>query len=197
VAALDGAIAYAKSLQDSGKPAAVVLVTDGEPQGCKGDSVTGAATAAGGGLPGIKTYVIGVGDSLQKLDTIAQGGGTNQAVIISTTNPSSITGDFVNALGTIRKAALSCNYPLAAPPKGETLDINKVNVQFTPNGGTAQTLNYSASCAGGLGWHYDDPFKPTQILICPNSCTTLLVLGNADGKIDIIFGCTTQGGVPR
>jgi len=58
-----------------------------------------------------------------------------------------------------------------------------------------QTLDYNADCTNGTGWHYDNPSTPTKILICPGSCNTLLA--NANGKIDILFGCATQGGVPH
>jgi hypothetical protein len=192
--ALEGAIAFAKTLEATGKKTAVVLVTDGEPSGC-GSNVGNSATAAGLGLPTMKTYVIGVGDLLTNLDQIAAGGGTNKAVIVSTANPAQISGDFVKVLGGIRSQALSCEYAMGQPPSGETLDINKVNVQFTPKGGAVTTLDYSADCSKGTGWKYDNSANPTKILICPSSCNTLLA--NADGKIDIVFGCKTAGGTPR
>jgi hypothetical protein len=186
--ALQGAIAFAKTLKASGKKTAVVLVTDGEPQGCS-SSAGGSATEAGKGLPDIKTYVIGVGDSLTQLNQIAAGGGTTKAVLISTASPSQITTDFVNALGQIRSQALSCDYGLPPPPNGEVLDVTRVNVQFTPQGGTVQTMEYSENCANGKGWHYDNAASPTKVLICPDSCNTLLA--NANGKISIVFGCRT------
>ena len=192
--ALDGAIAYAKTVQATGKKTALVLVTDGEPNDC-GSSLGSTATAAGSALPDIKTYVIGVGDSLTNLDQIATGGGTMKALIVSTTNPAAISGDFVKALGGIRSEALSCEYPMGQPPNGEMLDINKVNVQFTPKGGMVTTIDYSADCTNGSGWKYDNVAMPTKIIICPTSCNTLLA--NADGKIDIVFGCQTAGGTPR
>lgn len=193
--ALDGAMTFAKSVEATGKKTAVVLVTDGDPQGCTGNTVQAASASAGAGLPGIKTYVIGVGDSLTNLNAIAAGGGTSQAVLVSTANPSAISADFVNALGGIRKQALSCEYPMGQPPNGEMLDINKVNVQFTPAGGMVTTIDYSADCSKGTGWHFDNPANPTKILMCPTSCNTLLA--SADGKIDIVFGCKTVGGTPR
>lgn len=49
--------------------------------------------------------------------------------------------------------------------------------------------------AGDAGWHYDAPSAPARILLCTQSCNE--VLGNAQGKIDIIFGCKTQGGAPK
>jgi len=192
--ALDGAMAYAKTVQMTGKKTAIVLVTDGEPNDCSSD-LASTATAAGGGLPDIKTYVIGVGDSLTNLDQIASGGGTTKALIVSTTNPAAISTDFVTTLGGIRSQALSCEYPMGQPPNGEMLDINKVNVQFTPKGGMVTTIDYSADCSNGSGWKYDNVAMPTKIIICPASCNTLLA--NADGKIDIVFGCQTAGGTPR
>jgi hypothetical protein len=192
--ALDGAIAYAKTFQAMGKKTALVLVTDGEPNDC-GSSLASTAGAAGAALPDIETYVIGVGDSLTALDQIATGGGTMKALIVSTTNPAAISGDFVKALGGIRSQALKCEYAMGQPPNGEMLDINKVNVQFTPKGGMVTTIDYSADCTNGSGWKYDNVAMPTKIIICPTSCNTLLA--NADGKIDIVFGCKTAGGTPR
>ncbi len=194
VPAVTGAITQAKAVQASGKKVAVVLVTDGEPNGCN-STVQGSATAAGTGLPAIRTYVIGVGSQLANLNQIAVGGGTTKAVLLSDANPTQLTTDLVTALGEIRKQALGCDYALPAPPSGEQLDTGRVNVQWTPNGGQTQTLDYSADCATGKGWRYDNPTTPTRILICEQSCTE--VLGNAQGKIDIVFGCKTQGGSPK
>lgn len=194
VPALQGAVQQAQSVAATGKKVAVVLVTDGEPNGCN-SNVQGSSTAAGSGLPQIRTYVIGVGAQLSNLNTIAAGGGTTKAVLIADGNPAQITTDLVTALGEIRKQALGCDYALPAPPSGEQLDTGRVNVQWTPNGGAAQTLDYSADCSSGKGWRYDNPSAPTRILICEQSCTD--VLGNAQGKIDIVFGCKTQGGAPK
>lgn len=194
VPALKGALAQAQQVRAQGKKVSVVLVTDGEPNGCS-SNVQSSATAAGGGLPDIRTYVIGVGSQLANLNTIAAGGGSTKAVLISDANPAQITTDLVTALGEIRKQALSCDYTLPAPPNGEQLDTGKVNVQWTPAGGATRALDYNADCTGGTGWHYDNPSAPTKILICEQSCTE--VLGNAQGKIDIVFGCKTQGGTPK
>jgi hypothetical protein len=194
VPALKGAVAQAQQLRAQGKKVAVVLVTDGEPNGCS-SNVASSATAAGTGLPDVRTYVIGVGDQLANLNSIALGGGSTKAVLISDANPAQITTDLVAALGEIRKQALGCDYALPAPPNGEQLDISRVNVQWTPNGGATQALDYNGDCTGGKGWRYDSASAPTKILICEQSCGE--VLANASGKIDIVFGCKTQGGSPK
>jgi hypothetical protein len=197
--ALQGAIQYAKEVQASAKPGekvVIVLVTDGDPNGCGStpDNVAAAAAAVASTIP---TYVIGVGPDAVKLDTIAKGGGTGSAIMIATSAPSQITSDLEKALGSIKAASLSCNYDLPLPPAGQTLDVAAVNVNYTPGGGGAlTTLPYSASCAAANGWHYDDPASPKQIVMCPSICATL-EHDTSGGSVDIVFGCATVGDKPR
>ncbi len=195
--ALQGAVSYGKTLQAATPDVkvVVVLVTDGEPSGCQStvDSVSAAAAASAATIP---TYVIGVGDALTSLNAVALSGGTKQAVIVSTTNPANISADFGAAIADIRQRALSCDYALPSAPAGESFDLNKVNVQFTPGGAaTGATLAYNKDCAGGAGWHYDDANAPTKIAVCPSSCDALKK--DSKGKMDILFGCATKGGVIR
>ena len=194
--ALKGAIAYAQQQQLArpGQKVAVVLATDGIPNDCNSDVPSVAAEAATVAST-IPTYVIGVGDQLQALDDIAAGGGTGKALVVSVGDPAKTATDFQAALATIRGKSLSCSYTIPAPPAGEKLDINNVNVQFTPSSGAPSVLTYNASCAGGTGWHYDNTAAPTQIEMCATSCTT--VQADAGGKIDIVLGCATQGGVTK
>jgi uncharacterized protein YegL len=192
--ALQGAIAYAQQVQQqhaAGK-VAVVLVTDGEPNGC-GSSVKNVTQAAAAVAKTIPTYVIGVGTELSNLNQIAQGGGTGKAVLISTTNPGSIAQDFSNAIAQVRNA-LSCEYNIPAPPDGKTIDANNVNVVYTSTAGKTDTLAYNKDCTGA-GWHYDDPSSPSKVQICKTSCDT--IKADSKGKVDVLFGCATKGGVAR
>jgi len=87
---------------------------------------------------------------------------------------------------------LPCTYDIPPPPEGETLDPNGVNFVYTPTGGSPTTIprvDNAAACGAGDGWYYDDPADPTQIIVCANTCTTLG--GDADGHVDIQFGCAT------
>ena len=43
--------------------------------------------------------------------------------------------------------------------------------------------------AGGVGWYYDDPQAPTQILLCPDTCSTLSQ--DTEGTVKIVVGCET------
>jgi hypothetical protein len=194
-----GAIAYAQSVQaglPAGEKVAIVLATDGEPNNCSStpDNVAAAAATVAATIP---TYVIGVGPDTTNLDKIAVGGGTTKAIMIATANAAQVSADLRAAIGKIKAAQLGCEYKLPAPPAGQTLDVNAVNVNYTPAGSAAQTLSYSADCANPNGWHYDSVTAPTQIVMCSNACATLKA-DTTGGKIDIIFGCatTTKPGDP-
>lgn len=197
--ALTGAIQYGKKVKAGLAPnekVAVVLVTDGAPTGCTDNTLTtvhdAAQSAAQAAIP---TYVVGIG-KVANLQTIASGGGTT-AVEVSTTSPAQVTTDIEAALGQIGAAELGCEYALPPPPAGQAIDVNAVNVNYTPANGSATTLPYSATCADAGGWHYDNVQAPTKIVACPASCATLEA--DRGGKMDIIFGCTTSippGGAP-
>jgi Mg-chelatase subunit ChlD len=195
--AVQGAIQYAQSVQQSitnGGKVAVVLVTDGLPDGC-GSTPQNVAAEAARVASTIPTYVIGVGGALANLNTIAQGGGTKQAILVSDANPQQTTTDITNALGQI-KNALSCEYAIPAPPNGQKLDYNAVNLVFTPTGMQSSTLTYNKDCTGGTGWHYDNPNAPSRILICQSSCDAIKT-ASGNGKVEIQFGCATLGGVAK
>ncbi len=190
--ALQGAIQYAQGQQaaigDKGK-VVIVLVTDGIPNDCSSSvsAVTSAASAVKDKLP---TFVIGVGDQLASLNQIAAGGGTKQAIVVNGTNPSQTQTDLQKALGDI-KAQLSCDFKVPDPPAGQTLDYKAVNVVHTPSGGARNELTYNQTCSGP-GWRYDDPAKPTRIIICDQSCSDFR---KSPGKVEVELGCATKGGV--
>ena len=101
--------------------------------------------------------------------------------------------DFQTALNAIRGLTLACEYQIPPPPQGETFDEAKVNVVYTPTNGGPQTLTYNQSCTGGTGWHYDDLNNPKKIILCQSTCDSVQ---QKSGKIDIVLGCATSGGIP-
>lgn len=194
--ALQGAIDAAKGVKAQGKNVAVVFATDGEPNGCDSDPAGVDAIAAAGLTAGIKTYVIGVGPKTGPLNSFAQAGGTGTAIMIPTNNAQQVSADLLKAIGQIASSLLGCNYGLPAPPTGQTLDVNAVNVNYTPPGGTSKTLPYSADCSNADGWKYDNVAAPKEVILCNGSCNT--AKSQAGAKLDIIFGCATNvppGGV--
>jgi Mg-chelatase subunit ChlD len=193
--AMQGAISYAQQTaagQGADGKVAIVLVTDGLPDAqCNNTSIPDVQSLVFGVSATIPTYVIGVGDALTNLDQIASSGGTKNALIVSTTDPSKIQADFTKAINQIKASALTCDYKIPAAPAGETFDRSKVNVQHTPTGGAPDTFTYNQACTGGTGWKYDDANNPTRILLCDASCDGVK---STDGKVDILFGCATQTG---
>jgi hypothetical protein len=91
----------------------------------------------------------------------------------------------------IESAPLPCAYPLPAPPPGETLDANRVNLEFVaPNASAPETFPHAAGeaqCGDNRAWFYDDPDAPTAIEMCPSACTAI----GAGGTVQIKIGCKT------
>ena len=50
-------------------------------------------------------------------------------------------------------------------------------------------MNLASCPASGDGWYYDNPAAPTQIILCPSTCTA--VEGDMTGEVDVTLGCTT------
>jgi hypothetical protein len=201
--ALKGAVQYAQTVKaglTKGEKVAVVLVTDGDPNHCSANPNNAAAAAAEVGAfaatvaATIPTYVIGVGPDAANLTAIATGGGTAPPIMVSTTSPAQTTADILKAINQIKASTLGCDYTLPAPPAGQVLDINAVNVIYTPGGGgTPVTLPYSATCADPTGWHFDSTTTPTKVVMCGGRCSALQA-DTTGGKIDIEFGCVSPGG---
>lgn len=203
-AALQGVIDHAGewALANPTHKVVAVLATDGRPTQCDptdGPGLLALAQTGLTGFPSITTFVIGVlapNDSLGKsiMNQIAYGGGTQQAFLIDPATD--VKQAFLDALKAIRSSQLACEYLVPAPPDGQKLDYDEVNVQYTPNsGGPANTVGYvgaEASCDPVKGgWYYDaDPATgstPTKILVCPATCA----LFDKAADVSIALGCKT------
>ena len=192
-AALDGAEQWATAYA-AGHPAekvVVILVTDGLPNGCNEDitAIAQLATDARTGS-GVLTYAVGLeGSANAQMDQIAQAGGTNQGIFIGSGNAQA---ELLAALKAIQGSQVACEFVMPTSPTGEKVDPTKVNVNYTPGGGTLQTLGQVASateCANG-GWYYDNPTAPTKITLCPSTCAT--IQADQAAKIQVLLGCATQ-----
>jgi hypothetical protein len=213
--ALGGAVMWAKQQQSSNlaHKVAVVLVTDGLPGGfipgfppaeCAPSDIPGISTILSGAATGtnpILTFVVGIFNPASaegmmapaNLKSLAQAGGTSDAVIIDVTG-NTVTQQLHDALAKAQTKAIACSYSIPPSTGGTAVDFNKVNVQFTGGSGTSTTVGHtgsSSACDKG-GWYYDvDPSAgtPTKIIACPATCTQF----NADvsGHVDIVLGCAT------
>ncbi|HYO96152.1 MAG TPA: VWA domain-containing protein [Polyangiaceae bacterium] len=101
---------------------------------------------------------------------------------------------------TIDNATESCEWPLPAPPAGQTLQIESVNVRYTSATGFATELGNvrgEAACADvDHGWYYDNATNPAAVIACPQTCTEVQA-GGEESKIDVLFGCATVPAPPR
>jgi hypothetical protein len=198
--ALTGALTYASSQRmadTSGAVYAVVLVTDGDPNGCPDDSVQNvakyASTYATAKNP-LLTYVVGIGvdaSEQQHLTAIATGGGTT-AIGVTVGDPTKTTTDLLTALDAIREQSVSCTFAIPPPPAGQMYAANAVTVTETSgDAGAPTTLPYDAQCTAS-GWHYDDPTDPAQIILCGDTC--IRVKADPSAGVAVSFGCQATTG---
>ncbi len=194
-AALQGAIDHASdwAKTHAGHAVVDVLATDGDPSECDTD-LGDIQTIAASGLPKIRTFVIGVGSSTANLNGIANAGGTNHAYIVDT--DADTNAQFLAALEEIQHIVLACSYQVPTPAGGGTVDPANVNVEFASGDGSPpavfdQVPNVGDCPSQGGAWYYDNPIKPTKIVLCPATCTG--VSADAKGEIDIVLGCKTVG----
>jgi hypothetical protein len=199
LAVVKGSVEYLTSLAASAPDAqhALVLVTDGYPQGCddEDDEIATVAAAIKSAAPQFPTYVIGVKnpaggpDTVTDLESLAKAGGTEHAILINTGDASQTSADLRAAIARIRERSVSCDAAIPATPGGAPFDSQKVNVSMQL-GGKASQLGYDQSCEAESAWRYDDEQAPTSIVLCPATCET--VQQDATAQLSVEFGCQTR-----
>lgn len=196
--ALGGAILKGIQLAENapGETSAVLLVTDGAPQGpapmCSGvdpaDPAVIAALAEVGAShdPPVYTYVIGLpGVDQATANLIASKGGSTKAILVGATN---VEAEFEQALSAVLGQALPCEYEIPDKVSNGEFQLDAVNVEITPGGGDPTIVPENPSC-DGAGWHYDDGANPQLIVLCPDTCQA--VKSDYEAKIKILLGCHT------
>ncbi|WP_437593645.1 vWA domain-containing protein [Sorangium sp. So ce1000] len=184
---------------------AVVLVTDGYPQGCDdaSDSVDAVVADVQAALADdILTYVIGVGNpplpgapnTVSGLHAIAAAGGTESAVLIDTGDPSQTTAAFKAAVERIRSASVSCTMAIPIAPDGSSFDKERVRVLYTSGASATTELAYDQRCATEHAWRYDEPASPTQIVLCDSSCAA--IQADVAATLSVDFTCERVIEVP-
>lgn len=180
----------------------LVLVTDGEPDGCYGtpegmvNSVDTAAEAIAGFSNRFPTFVIGIGSHLRDLNRMANAGGTGDATLIDVADPEATGQDLLAQLTEIRRAIVACDVAFPEAPDGRTIDPTQITTVVNwPNGDSAEIV-YDSTCATGAGWSYDDINNPTRINLCPRTCE---IMNREEATFEVVFGCrkNPQIEVPR
>lgn len=196
--AILGGIEVAKN--NPGEVAAVLLVTDGEPQGpagqCAGvdpeDPAVIAELASIGAKfdPPVRTYVIGLpGVNQAVANQIASAGDSKEAILVANVN---VEAEFEKALEKVLGKALPCEYLLSEQVVTGEVAPNKVNIQITSSASgspESHVLPQNQAC-DGPGWTYDDPIEPSLIVLCPATCAD--IKADLTAKIDILLGCETE-----
>jgi hypothetical protein len=157
-----------------------------------------ADAGGGGGFPGgggASPYCVPLAGNL---DTLAQSGGTDSALVVDTGNPTKTSEDFKNIINQIRDENLNCEVDIPTPPAGKVFDKNKVNVAFVDSAGTTHDLSYDPTCATPDAWKYDDEASPGAIILCDATCSVVQASTPAsDGiqisaQLNVAFGCQTR-----
>jgi hypothetical protein len=167
---------------------------------------------------GVKTFVVGVPgsedpqgapyDPMYELSLLAEAGGTGIAGCASSSGTSSGTAvdprgtychydmtqaaDFGTGLrstiSTIAGGIVTCDYTVPAPPAGQVINPDRVNMVYNDNAGNGTWYlilpNTDATC--DRGWQYTDATK-TAIHICDITCQE--VQANPNARITLMFGC--------
>ena len=199
VPALTGALQYAKEWADEHpeRPVVVVFATDGYPtdptstveDDCDDISIASLEAVAEEylqGDPRISTFVVGIGE-VSNLKRVAEAGGTDQAFFVNDC-PTAVE-DLTESLKRVANSPALCGFEVPEPPAGQTVDADEVNMVFTPKNGTPEIIYKvpnSSNCGSG-GWYYFNNDEPTQIVVCPESCSMF-----GGGTIEIVVGCESQ-----
>jgi hypothetical protein len=194
-AALAGAEQWATENAADGVKTVVVLVTDGEPNGCPPEDTASIAQLASDARTNadVFTYTIGMdGANVAQLDDIAVAGGTGEAFVVG---GNTIHNDLIAAFEAIGTAPIECSFPVPdAESAGQPVDPSLVNLSYDDGSGeepvTIPQVPDADACGNDAGWYYDDPEIPTEIHLCPATCT--LVQGGPPGaSLDVVLGCAT------
>jgi hypothetical protein len=186
LAVVTGALNYITTQRQTAPGSYVlVLVTDGIPQMCPNiiadpiqpvvDAVRQAHDSSN-----VSTYVIAVDNppglgapvnALTDLNSVAAAGGTDAAYIIGTSsNTTDTVTKFTAAINKVRSSTISCTLTIPKPPSGVFFDKEKIRVLYKAGGSAESELTYDAGCTKPNAWKYDNADKPTQIILCDNSC---------------------------
>jgi hypothetical protein len=93
------------------------------------------------------------------------------------------------AQGVVQGSKVECDFPIPAPPAGETLDRDTVEAIYTPgNGDPAEAFRSVASAADCAMLDDHFYFDGDNIVLCASTCSRVQADTSAD--IQIRFGCT-------
>ncbi len=93
-----------------------------------------------------------------------------------------------------RRARIDCRIPIPPPPSGMIFERDRVNVLVTTEAGRERRLGKvpdAGACGAGDGWSYDDEASPSEVVLCPATCSALQEADSGVRRVDVQFGCQT------
>jgi hypothetical protein len=183
----------------------LVIMTDGA-ETCQEAALETLLTFVGEAhdLYNIRTYAIGAPGSEGSrglLSEIAYLGGTSRAEDCSRdpatareschndlTESANFEADLGEVFHGITEATSRCEFDV---PQNALIDLDTVNVEFTPGVGEAFLVGHDpqdegrAQCEGAEGWQYTE--DGTQIVLCGSVCAQYLT--DFDANVRVVFGC--------
>jgi len=128
--------------------------------------------------------------NLDALGQLAEAGGTGEALLLDTDDPTATQEELTASLLAIAEATVSCEVTIPPhPTEGESFEPDKIDV-IAGIGGEEVRLEYDETCEIELAWHYDDEENPTLIELCPGTCET--VQADPAGSLTVQFLCETR-----
>lgn len=215
-ASIDGQAALLRAFEpaaplEAGGKRAILLVTDGVPNGSSTDAaVVESVRAARSGTPEVLTAVIGVGDTSAPnnvynetfLSTLAAEGGAARAgcnpdwdgqqpngttachvqITPGEKTAAQLQAELTAAIDAIALQLQSCELTL---DRTSPIDPSKVNVVLVDGAGNETQLPADAD----NGWTYDDPADPSKVILNGSACGDLKA--DPAAKVTIVVGCPT------
>jgi hypothetical protein len=92
------------------------------------------------------------------------------------------------AAGVIDAVQVPCEFDIPDPGNGQTLDLDTLDVLYTPGGGSAtqewEQVDSVADC-GPAKFYIDEPNN--KIILCPDACS--VVEADIDAKLEVKVDC--------
>ncbi len=101
------------------------------------------------------------------------------------------------ATAVARASRVSCDLVIPAPPDGQVLDPQRINVEIVGAMSTTRLGNVRGADACGAtgGWYYDNAAAPTRVILCPSSCEAAQEeVHRGSAEVRVLFGCQTIPG---
>ncbi len=97
------------------------------------------------------------------------------------------------ATAVIEHTPIACHFDIPTPPQGVIVP-DETNVDFIPTQNSTPQAVYNVpsehDCTINGGWYFDNGYNPTEIFLCPSTCS--LVQESTAGEVHVKFGCATE-----